>query len=68
MPDLPSSPGANRVGGRQRGSTPSVPRWVTMVVIVFIILVVLFVILHLTGNGFGQHMHMSALEQGIGRL
>ena len=68
MPDSPSYPDANRVGGRQRGSTTGVPRWVKVFVIVFIILVVLFVILHLTGNGFGQHMHMAVREQGIGHL
>ena len=27
-------------------------------VIIALLLVVLFVILHLSGNGFGEHMHM----------
>jgi hypothetical protein len=39
----------------------STPRWVKVFVLIAIILVVLFVILHLTGNGFGDHMHMSAI-------
>jgi hypothetical protein len=66
MADSPSHPDANQTGVRpQRGSTTRVPRWVKVFVVVFIVLVVLFVILHLTGNGFGQHMHMAVLEQGI---
>ena len=47
-----------------RGSPPSTPRWVKVSVIIFIVLVVLFLILHLTGHGFGDHMHMSILEHG----
>jgi len=47
-----------------RGSTTSTPRWVTVFVIVFIVLVLVFVILHLTGNGFGDHMHLSAIDYG----
>ena len=47
------------------GAPAGVPRWVKVFVIVFIVLVALFVILHLTGNGFGSHMHMSAIEQRI---
>ena len=38
MPDSPSYPDAKRVGGRQRGSTTGVPRWVKVFVIVCIIL------------------------------
>jgi hypothetical protein len=34
-------------------------------VIVFIALALLFVILHLTGNGFGDHMHMSTLAYRV---
>jgi hypothetical protein len=50
--------------GRSTPSTaPSTPRWVKVFVLIAIALVVLFVLLHLTGNGFGDHMHMSALQQ-----
>ena len=59
----PSSNSSTRVRP-DRGSTTGTPRWVKVFVIVFIILVLLFVILHLTGNGFGDHMHMSAIEHG----
>jgi len=38
-----------------RGSPPGTPRWVKVLGIIAIILLVLFVILHLTGNGFGGH-------------
>jgi len=38
-----------------RGSAPSIPRWVKVSGIIVIVLVLLFVILHLTGNGFGGH-------------
>jgi hypothetical protein len=68
MPEPSSSPDAARAAGRRRGTTPGAPRWVKVFVIVVIVLVMLFVILHLTGNGFGQHMHMAALDQGIGLL
>jgi hypothetical protein len=61
------SGGATRVTPERRPNTV-VPRWVKVFVIIFIALVLLFVVLHLTGNGFGQHMHMSALDQGIGYL
>jgi hypothetical protein len=50
-----------------RGPPASVPRWVMVFVIVFVVLVLLFVALHLTGNGFGGHMHMSAIEQEVGQ-
>jgi hypothetical protein len=40
------------------------PGWVKVAVVIIIILVLLFVILHLTGNGFGDHMHMSIIEHG----
>jgi hypothetical protein len=46
------------------------PRWVKVCMFVAILLIVLFVILHLTGNGFGDHMHasaMSAIASGIQR-
>lgn len=38
-----------------RGSPPSTPRWVKVFGIIVIVLVLLFVILHLTGFGFGGH-------------
>ncbi len=34
---------------------PATPRWVKVFGIVVIVLVLLFVILHLTGRGFGGH-------------
>jgi hypothetical protein len=43
----------------------STPRWVKVFVLIAIILVVLFVIMHLTGNGFGDHMHMLAIGHGV---
>jgi hypothetical protein len=39
--------------GPGRGSPPNTPRWVKVFGIIVIILVLLFVILHLTGGGFG---------------
>jgi hypothetical protein len=51
-------------------TSASMPRWVKACVFVAILLIVLFVILHLTGNGFGDHMHasaMSAIASGIQR-
>ncbi|HZR36120.1 MAG TPA: hypothetical protein VFA75_12130 [Nevskia sp.] len=33
------------------------PRWVKAAGIVALVLVVLFVVLHLTGRGFGRHLH-----------
>jgi hypothetical protein len=33
------------------------PRWVKLFGIIGLVLVVAFAILHLTGNGFGRHMH-----------
>lgn len=49
-------------------STTSLPRWVKVSVIIFIILIVLFVIMHLTGNGLGNHMSMSVIEYGVHQL
>ncbi len=48
-----------------RRSTTDTPRWVKVFVIIFIILVLLVVILHLTGHGFGPHMHLSVIEHGV---
>ena len=69
MADSPSYPDANR-GARMRptrGPIAGLPRWVKVFLIVFLALVVLFMILHLTGNGFGDHMHMSTFEYGVGQ-
>jgi hypothetical protein len=44
------------------------PRWVVAFVIAFIVLAVVFVSLHLTGNGFGDHMHMSTIERRVAPL
>lgn len=42
-----------------RGSPPSIPRWVKVFGIIFIVLVLVVVVLHLTGNNFGGHIpHM----------
>lgn len=56
----PSSNSNTRVRP-DRTSPPSTPRWVKVSVIIFIALVLLFVIMHLTGHGFGDHMHMSGM-------
>jgi hypothetical protein len=40
------------------------PGWVKVAVGILLLLILLFVILHLTGHGFGDHMHMSILEHG----
>jgi hypothetical protein len=45
-----------------RQSIPRTPRWVNVLMILVIVLIVLLVIMHLTGNGFGDHMHMSIIE------
>ena len=47
-----------------RNAPPSIPRWVKISAIIMLVLVLLFVVLHLTGHGFGDHMHMSGMEQG----
>jgi hypothetical protein len=44
--------------------TTNIPSWVKVAVVIIIILILLFVILHLTGNGFGEHVHMSIIEYG----
>jgi hypothetical protein len=73
MADSPTPPtstpttqsgGASRVRSDRNPNT-GVPRWVMVFVIVFIALALLFVILHLTGNGFGEHMHMSTFAHGV---
>ncbi len=40
------------------------PGWVKVSAVIILILVLLFVILHLTGHGFGDHMHMSIIDAG----
>lgn len=53
-------------GNVQHERTPNAtPRWVKVSVGIVILLVLLFVILHLTGNGFGPSMHMSIIEYGV---
>ncbi len=44
------------------------PRWVKGFVILFIILVLMFVIMHLSGNGFGNHMIMSTTQHRVQQL
>lgn len=69
MADLPSRPDSARSKGfdtrvkHDRRSTTT-PNWVKVAVVIIIILVLVFVILHLTDNGFGDHMHMSIIEHG----
>lgn len=48
--------------------TASLPRWVKGLLIIFIILFLMFVIMHLTGNGFGSHMNLSVIEYGVHQL
>ena len=37
------------------GSPPGIPRWLKLIIIVFIVLVAAVVVLHLMGFGFGSH-------------
>jgi len=53
--------------GPNRGSPPGTPRWVKVLVILFIVLILLVVILHLTGSDFGGH-HMSSMEYWVQQL
>ena len=46
-----------------RNLAPSAPRWVKGLGIIAIFLGVLFVVLHLTGHGFGDH-GMNGMEHG----
>jgi len=61
MTDPPPYPGSKGDAGDDsrvrpdRGSPPSAPRWVKVFGIIVLVLVLLFVILHLTGGGFGGH-------------
>jgi flagellar basal body-associated protein FliL len=38
-----------------RGLPPGIPRWLKLIIIVFIVLVAAVVVLHLMGFGFGSH-------------
>lgn len=49
-------------------STTSLPRWVKVLLIILLILALMFIIMHLTGNGFGSHMSMSLIEYGVHQL
>jgi len=61
MADSPNS--TRRTHVRPTNSlAPSTPRWVKVLGIIIIVLVVLFVLMHLTGHGFGDHMHLSTIE------
>lgn len=46
------------------GSTDGTPRWVKVFWIIGIALVLLFVVLHLTGKGFGPGMHTQPAGAG----
>lgn len=54
------SPSGTRIRS-DRNSPPRIPRWVKISAIIILVLVLLFVVLHLTGHGFGDHMHMSGM-------
>ena len=43
--------------GIERRVAPTTPRWVKIFRALGIVLVVLFVVLHLTGHGFGHSLH-----------
>ena len=51
-------------GSAGRGRRDATPGWVKVAGVVGIILVLLFVILHLTGHGFGPQMHMHGVQSG----
>ncbi len=55
MPDTPSDPTAGARSGD--GVAPGAPLWVKVSGGIAIALIVLFVVLHLTGSGFGPGMH-----------
>lgn len=38
-----------------RGSPPSMPRWVKVLVVLFVVLVLFIIVLHLMGFRFGGH-------------
>ena len=45
-----------------RGSPPETPRWVKVLIILFIVLVAAVVVLHIMGFGFGGHGTINAAE------
>lgn len=47
-----------------RSPRPPTPRWVKLFGIAFAVLVIAFIALHLTGHGFGAHMHGMGAEPG----
>jgi hypothetical protein len=47
------------------GRNSATPRWVKMFGVIGLVLVLLFVLLHLTGHGFGDHLHMSNMQHGV---
>jgi len=71
MAGLTSNPNSKRDTGDDNDGSPargpSTPRWVKAFGIAALIVVALFVIMHLTGHGFGQHVRMSAVEHGAER-
>lgn len=52
MADLPPNPGSDTEGNDDASNTP---RWVKVLGVIIVVLVLLFVIMHLTGGGFGDH-------------
>ena len=64
MADRPKSDGDLKAKPGRRSGSPA-PRWVKLFGLVALVLFALFVILHLTGHGFGHHMHMSILGQEV---
>ncbi len=52
----------------ERRATTGTPGWVKVFVLITIILLLILVILHLTGHGFGPHMHMSSIAHGMEQL
>lgn len=61
-PDSNSDTGEDTLARSDRGLPPSTPRWVKVFGIIALILVLLFVVLHLTGRGFGGHT--SSIKHG----
>jgi hypothetical protein len=51
-------PSYRRDGDDAHRGPPPAPRWVKRLGLVALVLVVIFALLHLTGRGFGPHMHM----------